>query len=131
MNRTAPVSLEQVKSNFEQWRSSRRNRKTKIPQALWDQVYPLTQFNKPSVVRTTLRISGSQYNEHKPRTRPEATFVEVPMQASPTKTSATQPAFTKETQRLDVELMRADGARLCIQQLDNQSISNLIQAFLG
>ncbi len=122
------LTLEEVKLAFDQWRSNKNGVRT--PEKLWDQVKTLTQFYKHNLIRDTLGISGSQYKKYVPSQKSDAIFVEVPIKPQPIKHNVLKPK--SPTKKLvEVDILRGDGSRLSIKQLDSQSVSNLIQAFLG
>lgn len=125
-----PLTLDKVKSAFNQWRANKAGRKTRIPQLLWDQINTLTKSYKPTLIRKTLSISGSQYNQHIPRSKPGHTFVEVPIKSLSTKKHLCKSKATTES-LIDIEIYRLDGSHLCIKHLDDQAVSKLIQTFLG
>lgn len=128
MQKSKRVTLKKVKLAFDQWRSNKDGMKT--PQKLWDQVKALTQLYKPNTIRETLSISGSQYKKHVLGKTSDAIFVEVPTKPLPIKNNVLKPKLS--TRKLvEVDMLRSDGSRLSIKQLDPKSVSNLIQAFLG
>jgi hypothetical protein len=106
----ADHQLDQLASQFEQWRQTRSHPGERIPPHLWDQAAALAQVLPRSRVAPHWRLSPSALNKHmatlngsKPATPPTpAPFVEVP----PT------PAWPSATAALEIELERADGARL-------------------
>lgn len=125
-----PLTLDKVKLAFSQWRANKNGQKTPIPQLLWDQVHTLTESYKPTLIRKTLSISGSQYNQHIPRSKSPHTFVEVPVKSLAIKNHLRQSKSTKAS-LIDIEIYRLDGSHLCIKHLDDSGVSKLIQTFLG
>ncbi len=124
------LTLDKVKLAFNQWRANKTAGKTPIPQLLWDQVNTLTQSYKSTLIRKTLSISGSQYNQHIPRSKTPHTFVEVPHKSLTVKNNLRQSKSTKESQ-INIEIYRLDGSHLCIKHLDENAVSKLIHTFLG
>lgn len=62
-NAEEPLTLDAVKSQFDQWRKLRPNR-CKIPQYLWDNVRQLTQHYSYGQISSKLRISYQQISAH-------------------------------------------------------------------
>jgi len=56
--------LEEVRTAFESWRSSRQNKTTPIPESLWSMARSLVPYYKKSHIQRALRISGSQYKAY-------------------------------------------------------------------
>ena len=125
-----PLTLDKVKLAFNQWRANKTARKTPIPQLLWDQVNTLTKSYKPTLIRKTLSISGSQYNQHIFQSKSPHTFIEVSRKSLAVKNHLRQSKATKESQ-IDIEIYRLDGSHLCIKHLDDSAVSKLIHTFLG
>lgn len=134
-NAEPPLTLDQVKSAFKQWRASKHGRTTRIPELLWDQVKTLTKFYKPHLIRKTLTITVGQYKQHILHSKPRHTFVEVPVtvKSLAIKQPPRQIRQKKTTQGslIDVEIYRLDGSHLCIKHLDDNAVSKLIHTFLG
>jgi hypothetical protein len=123
------LTLDEVKSSFEQWRALRK-RGARIPDELWQQIRKLDhQAYKPSRIYNTLGISGSQYKKHVAQQDLSSTFVEVSANIQ-----ADQPhlsAYRSITERkARIEIQRHDGALLSITNLDHDIISHVIQNFL-
>ena len=122
------LTLKKVRSAFNQWRSNKDG--VRIPQRLWDQVNALRQFYKPNLIRKTLSISGSQYKKYVLGQKSDAIFVEVPIKPQPIRNIVLKTKLP--TRKLvEVDILRGDGSRLSIKQLDARGVSHLIQVFLG
>lgn len=114
MNTVAPVHAEQALAQlaqaFDHWRHIRPNRAAPIPPALWEQAIALTARLPRGQVAKRLRLSGGELKkrcaaQHAPRSAPAALdFVELPA----------PPSWPMATPPVEVELQRADGARLRI-----------------
>lgn len=109
----AEHELAQVAQRFDHWRHNRPTPRPRIPQSLWDQAVALSAVLPVSHVAKRLRLSTNDLKKHcavKPAVQAaEATltalgFVEV--------TAAS--AWPIPTPRTEIELQRADGARLRI-----------------
>ena len=106
---TAPP-LDHVAAQFAQWRQQRTHPSERIPQALWDQAVALTRELSYRYVAQQLRLSPSDLKQqmraqHAPACQAPASpvpFVEVPQ----------PPAGSPTSPETEIELQRADGARL-------------------
>jgi hypothetical protein len=134
MNPIAPVHAEQALAQlaqaFDHWRHSRPNRAAPIPPPLWEQAIALTTLVPRGQVAKRLRLSGGELKKRcaaqpAPRSAqasPAALdFVELP--ATPSWPLATPP--------VEVELQRADGARLRIHYHESiPPVAALVRTFL-
>jgi hypothetical protein len=143
MKRNTPVhadhQLDQLAGQFEHWRQTRTHPRDRIPQALWEQAVALASVLPHSRVAQHLRLSANDLKkqmamaplsrEQRVRPLPETPapsplplgFVEVP-------STVQWPAPSGATQ---VELRRADGARLCIHSAEAPlPLAALVRAFL-
>ena len=121
--------LDQVARQFEHWRRHRSHPCERIPQTLGDQAAALTTERAYSQVAKHLRLSPSDLKKHmttqqQPTSRvpaPALSFVEVPLAPEPcTASSGTE-----------IELQRADGARLRLRSGDSAlPLAALVRAFL-
>ena len=129
MKRNTPLhadhQLDQLAGQFEHWRQTRTHPRDRIPPALWEQAVALARVIPHSRVAQHLRLSANDLKKQMALAHPETppsfpfplSFVEVP-------TTPQGPTPPRATQ---VELHRADGARLCI----NGAESTLPLAALG
>lgn len=125
----ADHQLDQLAGQFEHWRQTRTHSRDRIPQALWDQTVALARVIPHTRVAQHLRLSSNDLKKQMAMAHPETPpqsplplgFVEVPSTPQwPTPPVATQ-----------VELHRADGARLCIHGAElTLPIEALVRAFL-
>ena len=72
------MTLEEVKLDFEAWRSTRKNKGVSIPPALWQKVYDIHQNYKPTQICKALSISGKQFKNKISEFVPSK-FVEIPI----------------------------------------------------
>jgi hypothetical protein len=108
----AEHQLAHVADCFDAWRQTRTTRAEPIPQHLWEQAIALTTMFPMTCGARRLRVSGGELKKrcaahHAPQSAPASTalgFVEV---------TAT-PAWPCPTAGTEIELHRADGARLRI-----------------
>ena len=121
--------LKQVAGEFAHWRQSRSHPGERIPQHLWDQAASLARVLPRSRVAQHLRLSPSDLNKPmatRNGSRPDAPptparFVEVPP----------PPVFPPATAAMEIELERADGARLRLRCPESAlPVGALVRAFL-
>jgi hypothetical protein len=125
----AEHQLDQLAGQFEHWRQTRPSPRSRIPPALWDQAVSLTQALSPSRVAKQLRLGVTDLKKqiaahHESTAAPPPTtlgFVEVP----PT------PSWPQAIPATQIELHRADGARLCIHYpASTPPLVALVRSFL-
>jgi AAA ATPase domain/Adenylate and Guanylate cyclase catalytic domain len=134
MNPVAPVQAEQALAQlaheFDHWRQIRTNRAAPIPPPLWEQAIALTALLPRGQVAKRLRLSGGELKKrcaapHAPRSAPASPaaldFVELPA----------PPAWPLSPPPVEVELQRADGARLRIHYHEaTLPVAALVRTFL-
>jgi hypothetical protein len=121
--------LKQLAGEFEHWRQHRAHPGERIPSHLWEQAAILAQELPRSRVAQHLRLSPSDLNKHlatlrgpRPDVSPTPPqFVEVPL----------SPALSSVTAAMEIELERADGARLRLRCPESAlPVAALVRAFL-
>ena len=121
--------LDLVAAQFAHWRQHRSHSSERIPQALWEQAAALAQVLPYSRVATHLRLSPSdlkkQLEAHQApasqRPIPPVSFVEVPP----------APAHLLTRPDTEIEIQRADGARLCLRSGESSlPLAAVVRAFL-
>ena len=133
MKRNTPLhanhQLDQLAGQFAHWRQTRTHPRDRIPQSLWEQAVALARVLPHSRVAQHLRLSANDLKKQMALAHPETpppspfplSFVEVP-------STPQWPAPSGATQ---VELYRADGARLCIHGAEaTVPLAALVRAFL-
>ncbi len=125
----AEHQLDQLAGQFEHWRQTRPSPRSRIPQELWDHAVLLTQALLPSRVAKQFRLGLTDLKK-RIATQHKATaaapslplgFVEVPP----------APSWPQATPATQIELHRADGARLCIHSPESTlPLAALVRAFL-
>ena len=110
----AEHQLDQLAGQFAHWRQTRPHPHSPIPPALWAHAVGLTAMVSPSRVAKQLRLRLADLKKQMatrhaaptvmPRPPSSLGFVEVPP----------APARSQATPTMQLELSRADGARLCI-----------------
>ena len=125
----AEQQLTAVADRFDEWRQMRTTRAEPIPQHLWEQAIALTALCPMTCVARHLRVSGGELKKrcaayHAARSAPASTalgFVEVPA----------PPVWPRPTEGTEIELHRADGARLRIHSHEPQlPLVALVRTFL-
>jgi hypothetical protein len=126
----AEQALIQLAQEFDQWRQHRRTRFDRIPPPLWEQAIALSQELPIARIAKRLHLRGSDLKKRcaappavvaQPAPSPALGFVDVtPSPAWPPRTAATE-----------VDLQRADGARLRIHCREPQfPLATLVRTFL-
>jgi hypothetical protein len=108
----AEHQLDQLAGQFAHWRQTRTHPHSQIPPALWAQAVALTAVVPPSRVAKQLRLRLADLKKQIATRHaaplaglpPAVGFVEVPP----------VPARPQGTATIQLELSRADGARLCL-----------------
>lgn len=126
----AEQRLTDLADQFAHWRQQRTYRFAPIPLPLWEQAIALTAVLPLGYVAKSLRLRGSDLHkrcaarDHSPGTEPTPPamgFVEVPAASA-----WPQPPATTE-----IEVHRADGARLWIRSHESQlPLAALVRTFL-
>src|SRR6266567_1805681 len=105
----AEQQLAQLANQFEHWRQSRTTRFEHIPAPLWEQAIELSQVLPLAQVAKRLRLRGSDLK----------------------KRCGAPPAWPLGTPATEIDLQRADGARLRIHCREPQvPLAALIRTFL-
>jgi hypothetical protein len=133
MNLTTPLptdhQLDQLAGQFAYWRQHRSHPAERIPQALWEQAAALAMVRPYSHVAKHLRLSPSDLKKQMiaqqgPTSRapaPALSFIEVPP----------APEHPMTRPGTEIELQRADGARLRLHSCDSTlPLAALVRAFL-
>ena len=121
------ATLEEVKSRFEQWRTSRR-KKTRIPDELRKQVLALLkQYPKTKVLRT-LGINSSQLKDWikiKPTENKASAIQFIPIESHPLTHS--QPSL-EHNQPLEAQLINShSGIQIQVKCYSQQQLADLLQ----
>jgi hypothetical protein len=120
--------LDQLAGQFAHWRQTRPHPHSQIPPELWAHAVALTAVVPPARVAKQLRLRLADLKKQiatrqaVPTARPPTSvgFVEVQPPSRPPTAAMTQ-----------IELHRADGARLCIHAPESTlPLTVLVQAFL-
>ena len=123
------LSLDDVKTHFEHWRTTRTKLRERIPQHLWDEVktifdrYPLAEIIK------SLRINTYQIKDNL-KISPKIHFAEAQIDSSTLLSHHPISAFTDKVQSHSIELHRTNGVVLKINALSMISIQKIISQFM-
>ena len=125
----ADHQLDQLAAQFEHWRQHRAHPRERIPKPLWDQAVALTETLAPSRVATHLRLGVSDLKKQIALRQEEPAhnaaplgFVELPP----------VPASPASRQGFELDLQRADGARLRLEAPNRAAlaVAAIVQRFL-
>jgi len=117
--------MNEVAEQFAHWRATRRHKTETIPDALWAGAVSLTRQLPITRVAKTLRLSASDLRRKRDQKSvlvaplPQAAFVELPRVELASSGGA------------EVDVVRADGARLNVRLACDARVSDVLRAFLG
>lgn len=136
-----PLTLESVKIQFDQWRST-RTRGSKTPKHLWEAAQSLTKMHAYEQIASTLNInphrlrSKLEKQSHQSSALLKTDFVEIPL--SPLAPSFPHPPSPGPKNfnldgyaRATLELTRQDGLALKASGLNHNDLFSLVKSFLG
>jgi hypothetical protein len=125
----ADHQLDQLAGQFEHWRQTRTHPRDRIPPALWEQAVALARVLPHSRVAQHLRLSANDLKKQMAMAPPE-TAAPSPLPLGFVEVSST-PQWPAPSGATQVELYRADGARLCIHGAEaTLPLAALVRAFL-
>lgn len=151
-------TLDGTLKDFEQWRATKTNPATPIPDALWSKLFDLANQYSPATVKRLFGISAKQYNaklqefqskqrdsaqttQHKPISQPNIKNKELISKGNghsnelcqiniKKKESPYELAPLPSAKTVIVEFCRSDGKIMKIHTTQD-SITNLINTFFG
>ncbi len=125
----AVPSLAHVAAQFAYWRQQRAHPSERIPQTLWEQAVALTRALSYSHVAKHLRLSPSDLKQQ--MQAPHTTVCQAPASPLPLVEVPPAPAVAPTLPATEIELQRADGARLRLRT-DNATLplAAVVRAFL-
>src|SRR5215510_5484435 len=126
----AEQALTQLAQEFDRWRQRRRTRFERIPLPLWEQAIALSQTLPIARIAKRLHLRGSDVKKR--CAAPSAVVAEtVPSPALGFVDVTPPPAWSQPTAATEVDLQRADGARLRIHCREPQfPLAALVRTFL-
>lgn len=133
MESSNSLTLSEVISHFEAWRSTRIG-KSRIPAHLWQEAIDLYPTYTVSEITRPLRLGHSDFKKKisQPHQKLAPTdFIRIDQTADTTEVQGShQP--NKADQRATIELEKGDGSRLRIQrELNDQELLVIINGYLG
>jgi hypothetical protein len=121
------LSLDDVKTHFEHWRTTRIKQRERIPQYLWEEVKTLLDRYLLSEITTALRINTSQIKDNlKITTKINFAVAQIDTLNSPSQSTI----FTDTEPTCAIELHRANGMILKISALPISTLQTLISQFM-
>ena len=122
-------ALTQLAQEFDQWRQHRRTRFERIPLSLWEQAIALSQALPIARIAKCLHLRGSDLKKR--CAAPPAVVAQPAPSALGFVDVTPSPAWPPLTAATEVDLQRADGARLRIQCREPQfPLATLVRTFL-
>lgn len=123
------LSLDEVKSYFEHWRTTRTKQRERIPNYLWDHVKTLIDRYSLMDITQALRINTGQIKDNI-KTNPSIHFVEARINKSSSLTSKPIVSFSNSERTCSIELHRANGGILKIDAFPVTSLPAIINQFM-
>lgn len=123
------ASLEEVKSHFDHWRTTRTKR-CKIPTNLWDKVKPLLGRYPLSAITNALSINTNQIRVNLEIDTTGINFIEVKTDSLATPTKQPITALCENTQTCSIELHRVNGVVLKVSAIPVTSLPSIITQFM-
>jgi len=136
---TQPLTLNDVKQQFDDWRSN-RGKVGSFPEAHWRAAVGLLDHYNPSEIIRELRITKGQLEDRKQRYQRTETVthpfvsVELPNNTatkSSDKANVTQPPIPATMPASSIELRKPDGTTLIIHELPGIEVQSLVTTFMG
>lgn len=121
------LSLNDVKSHFEHWRSTRTKQRERIPQYLWDEIKTLIDRYSLTDITSTLRINTAQI-KYNLKIQTKINFAEVRVDTS-NSSQHSSPLFSEKEQSYSIELHRTNGVVLKVNALPISFIQKIITQF--
>ena len=122
------LTLDEVKSHFDHWRTTRTKKRERIPKYLWDKVKILMGHYPLSDITKILSINTGQIKDNiKLETKTD--FIEVKTEPSAQSERSTS-LLLDYKQTCSIELSRANGATLKISMLSIESLQKIISQFM-
>lgn len=122
------LTLDDVKSHFEHWRSTRAKQREKIPQYLWDEVKILIDHYSLADIASVLRMNTGQI-KHNLKIKPKINFIEAKVDGFNPFQSSRISILEKE-QTCSIELHRSNGVVLKINAMPIATIQKIISQFM-
>ena len=128
-NTMSRLTLASVQRDFKAWRSSRTNR-AKIPDDLWNKTLKLLDHYPISKVVRDLRLCGGQVSARR-RQQSQANSTIFPVKNPVNFLELDLPPLnTMQISSNRLEIKRADGTILAIEQLTEQTLMQILNQFM-
>lgn len=125
----AEAELSQLLERFEHWRQTRPTRRAPIPDWLWDEAVSLTAHLPRSRVAKRLRLNRQEFTKRCGQSRQAALSTPAALPTPDFIEVKTEPSWLAAG--MEIDLQRADGARLRIAYRESQPpVAAIVQAFL-
>ena len=120
MDISAPVNLtlEDVQSHFEQWRST-RDKRSKIPESLWQEVISIAKRYRHTKIIQSLRLNSSQL---KSKIQASSKFIKLE--------PSSQPISAVAFETLNCVIYHRNGSHLNISLQHSAFLKEVITSFL-
>ena len=122
------LSLDEIKSHFDHWRTTRTKQRERIPEYLWDHVKTLVGRYSLTDITQVLRINTSQMKDNIQLNK-KINFVEARAEASSAEGQSII-SFPNSGCTCSIELHRANGGFLKIGALPVTSLPAIINQFM-
>lgn len=123
------ITLDEVKSHFDHWRSTRTKKRERIPVYLWDEVKILIGRYSLTDITKILSINSGQIKDNL-KVDTKINFVEVKTNTSSALPERSATTFFGHKQTYSIELLRANGVVLRISLLPIESLQKIISQFM-
>lgn len=136
IEKQSPITMDEVFTELQQWRSSKKNVNAIIPDSLWEKIFQLADIYSAPKIKALMGLSHSQYSRKVEQFRPKtpskpagqtqktsADFCEVK-----TSKPVYQPLKIPATHTIVVEFRRSDGQIMKIHTT-SENFKTLIALF--
>jgi hypothetical protein len=131
------LTLEAVRSDFDEWRNT-RTKIGKIPEPLWNKALQLLEYYPISIVTKALHLSGGQVanrrkqHQHKQSISSNHLSATKFVEIDPTTFEMPYTKCNNQTGNLPgrLEMRRADGTVLSVEQLPTTAIMQILSDFM-
>ncbi len=136
IEKQSPITMDEVFTELQQWRSSKKNVNATIPDSLWEKIFQLADIYSAAKIKALLGIGNSQYSrksaQFRPKTpsKPSGQTQTTPADFCEVKTSKPvyQPLKIPATHTIVVEFRRSDGQIMKIHTT-SENFKTLIALF--
>lgn len=71
IEKQSPITMDEVFTELQQWRSSKKNVNASIPDSLWEKIFQLADTYSASKIKALMGINSSQYSRKSEQFRPK------------------------------------------------------------